>query len=84
ELNAVGWKEKNDEMTAVGSVACVFSTLASVGYFMAFFYKTSAPQASGVGLGLEKIGSFALVAVETGLFVEQYRQGCETRLVIPN
>ncbi|KAL8867094.1 MAG: hypothetical protein Q9174_005883 [Haloplaca sp. 1 TL-2023] len=84
ELNAVGWKEKNPEMTAVGSVACVFSTSASVGYFMVFFYKTSAPQASGVGLGLEKIGSFALVAVETRLFVEQYRRGCETRLVIPN
>ncbi|KAL9041545.1 MAG: hypothetical protein Q9180_001208 [Flavoplaca navasiana] len=83
EINAVGWKEKDNEMTAVGSVVCIFSTLASVGYCMAFFYKTSAPQASGMGLGLEKIGSLALVAVETGLFVGQYQRGCETRLVIP-
>ncbi|KAI4267415.1 MAG: hypothetical protein LQ337_008363 [Flavoplaca oasis] len=64
-INAVGWKEKDNKMTAVGSVVYIFSTLASVGYCMAFFYKTSAPQASGMGLGLEKIGSLALVAVET-------------------
>ncbi|KAL8979321.1 MAG: hypothetical protein Q9205_005314 [Flavoplaca limonia] len=57
--NSMRWagKAKNNESTAVGSVTCIFSTLASVGYFMAFFYRTSAPQASGVGLGFERLGA---------------------------
>jgi hypothetical protein len=82
EVNAIGWKEKDEGITAIGSVASLFSTLASVGYFMAFFFKEKEPNTSGLGLALEKIGSLALVAVETGLFFEQYERHMETRLVI--
>lgn len=83
ELDSSDWKDKDEGMTAVGSVANLLSTLSSVGYFMAFFFKDKEPNTSGLGLALEKIGSLALVAVETGLFFEQYERKVETRLVIP-